>query len=196
MKTFILRASTKDNKAVIAAGLYKTGFCPEVVKKTIEQTAFGNTHDPFLIDYKVMKMLNTSCTNKSIFVIGASIRISGIGTNCGGVIGVPGEYEALANGTQSVKIGEAYSLIVRPGKLGTVCKIEDEKKITTILDENRTLDSSTLYWLIRRNGLMPCLFVSDGCGPNACGFVAACGHEIDAVYYFDTGQRNILSTRG
>jgi hypothetical protein len=122
IEAFLMHMQTVEGYPLAIGGFCIAGM-KDLVKKnyqSMKDFRIGSVKDAFLVDYLLGEGLKERA-RKEIVVVGASIKVQGVETSTGGVIGDPFEQIASSDKTIERLTANLY-LITRPGGPGIALK--------------------------------------------------------------------------
>lgn len=169
MNTFILKV--RQRYAYIAVGgLAQGNINAGIIKERLEAHLLRRTTDAYFLDYEMMVALDDILIDQDVFVAGASIVAPGLPVRSGGIIGRPGIYEQQDRHQPIVRLNDEFSLLSISGLGGIVCQSDILERVYRQIDSSHCNTWGT--YLTSDMGQSDYLWVSDGSGPGAKGFVA------------------------
>lgn len=172
-KCFLFKEITEQGYEVLCTGISSTNAEIDIenLSEKIRKLKIKTVDDPFYIDYMLGVYIQKTCA-ESIYGVGVSIKVPGLTSSSGGIIGSPHAPPTSAEGL-SEDIGLGLSVAAYPGGPGLI--IEGNTNEAETILKVVSQESSGIHVLEKMKdealalGIRKAVMICDGSGKNNIG---------------------------
>lgn len=172
-KCFLFKEITEQGYEVLCTGISSTNAKIDIENfaEKLRKIKINIVDDPFYIDYIMGTYIQKICAD-TIYGVGLSIKIPGLISSTGGIIGSPHTSSSSAEGL-SENIGRGLSVAAYPGGPGLIIEgnTNEAETILKVVEQG----SSGIYVLEKMKdkalalGIRKAVMICDGSGKNNIG---------------------------